>query len=173
MDRLEFSVWFFVLFLCVFIDFSRFSLVFIFIFSDTCRLFSIYVVHFCIYAYHFWIHVPHFLITCQPMKMVRDDLMLFDVPRANRSIHDRQCWWSSNVGWVKINVDGVINNAARSAGGGGVARSYLSFLGAWSKPFFGVTSHYHRSYGPPRGRHFDATQWFLSCVDGSGLFRGC
>ena len=43
------------------------------------------------------------------------------------------------MGWVKINTDGAISNEACKGGGGGVARSHLAFMGAWSKPFDGVT----------------------------------
>ena len=47
-------------------------------------------------------------------------------------------WCPPDVGWIKINTDGATNIEASCAGGGGVARSHLSFKGAWSKPFPGV-----------------------------------
>ena len=40
---------------------------------------------------------------------------------------------------MKINTDGAIDMDAQNGGGGGVARSHLSFMGAWSKPFPGVS----------------------------------
>jgi ribonuclease HI len=43
------------------------------------------------------------------------------------------------VGWIKINTDGAINAGNSRGGGGGVARSHISFVGAWSKPLGGVT----------------------------------
>jgi hypothetical protein len=40
---------------------------------------------------------------------------------------------------VKINTDAGISLEDRKGGGGGVARSHNAFLGAWSKPYDGVT----------------------------------
>jgi hypothetical protein len=74
----------------------------------------------------------------QAVKSVRDDLIMLDVPKPPRGVSGAQ-WRPPDVGWIKINKDGAINNEARCAGGGGIARSHLSFMGAWSKPFPGVT----------------------------------
>ena len=43
------------------------------------------------------------------------------------------------MGWVTINTYGAINSDAMKGGSGGVARSHLAFLAAWSKPLPGVT----------------------------------
>ena len=40
---------------------------------------------------------------------------------------------------IKINTDASINSADSMAGIGGVARSASAFLGAWCKPYLGVT----------------------------------
>ena len=39
----------------------------------------------------------------------------------------------------QINTDGALDTQLRVGGVGGVARSHLSFMGAWSKPIPGVT----------------------------------
>ena len=63
---------------------------------------------------------------------------MIDIPKPTSGVAGAQ-WRTPGVGWIKINTDGAINNEARCAGGGGIARSHLSFMGAWSKPFPGVT----------------------------------
>jgi hypothetical protein len=40
---------------------------------------------------------------------------------------------------VKINTDAGLSFDARKGGAGGVARTASTFLGAWSKPYFGET----------------------------------
>ena len=50
-----------------------------------------------------------------------------------------QAWRPPDTGWIKINTDGALSSDTRTGGAGGVARSHLCFLGAWSKPLYGVT----------------------------------
>jgi ribonuclease HI len=40
---------------------------------------------------------------------------------------------------MKINTDGGLLMDARRGGAGGVARSHSAYLGAWSKPYEGIT----------------------------------
>jgi hypothetical protein len=76
------------------------------------------------------------------------------------------------VGWIKINTDGAINAGNSRGGGGGVARSHISFLGAWSKPLGGVTD--------PLVAEVLAFRWSDLCKasrvfthgDGNGQLRG-
>ena len=65
-------------------------------------------------------------------------LLLLEFPKPVRGVLGLQ-WRPPDAGWIKINTDGAINTEASCAGGGGVARSHLSFMGAWSKSFPGVS----------------------------------
>jgi hypothetical protein len=40
---------------------------------------------------------------------------------------------------VKINTDGVLSLVTHKGGAGGVAMSHSSYLGAWSKPYDGIS----------------------------------
>ena len=44
-----------------------------------------------------------------------------------------------DAGWITINTDGSVFPDALAGGAGGVARSHLSFIGAWCKPLNGVS----------------------------------
>jgi hypothetical protein len=48
-------------------------------------------------------------------------------------------WRPPDDGWVKINTDAGIAFDALKAGAGGIARNTSGFIGAWSKPYPGVT----------------------------------
>ena len=48
-------------------------------------------------------------------------------------------WRPPEAGLVKINTDGALNFPDGRGGAGGVARSPSTFLGAWCKPFIGVS----------------------------------
>ena len=73
------------------------------------------------------------------LKKIREELQLIDYQEGNPKTLLGQCWRPPDPGWIKINTDGAINAEEHKGGGGGVARSHLSFLGAWSKPMMGVT----------------------------------
>uniref|UniRef100_A0A453C674 RNase H type-1 domain-containing protein n=2 Tax=Aegilops tauschii subsp. strangulata TaxID=200361 RepID=A0A453C674_AEGTS len=49
-------------------------------------------------------------------------------------------WRSPDAGVVKITTDGALNLVEGRGGAGGVARSSTAFLGAWSKPYLGVST---------------------------------
>ena len=48
-------------------------------------------------------------------------------------------WTPPDEDVVKINTDGGLSFDARRGGAGGVARSRYAYLGAWSKPYNGLT----------------------------------
>jgi hypothetical protein len=49
-------------------------------------------------------------------------------------------WRPPNEGWIKINIDACMSLEDRKSRAGGVARDPSSFIGAWSKPYSGVTN---------------------------------
>jgi hypothetical protein len=73
------------------------------------------------------------------MKMIRDALALLDIPRQHAAILPGHGWRPPDDDWVKINTDADISLDARMGGAGGIARSPSGFIGAWSKPYPGVT----------------------------------
>ena len=74
------------------------------------------------------------------VRKVREDLLLLELPLVQRRVMAGQCWRPPDPGWITINTDGAIDFENRTGGGGGgVVRSHFSFMGAWSKPFPGVT----------------------------------
>jgi hypothetical protein len=48
-------------------------------------------------------------------------------------------WQHPDDSWIKINTDIGIAFDALKAGVGGIARNTFCFIGAWSKPYPGVT----------------------------------
>lgn len=79
-----------------------------------------------------WTHDEKGYDLVQAIKLARDDLALLELPKDQHNIPAGQCWRPQGPGWVKINTDGVIDAHAQLGGGGCFARSYLSFLDAWS-----------------------------------------
>ena len=75
----------------------------------------------------------------QTAKWVQEMLALIDIPSVKASSEVGHCWRPPEAGWVKINVDGALDPIKLNGGGGGVARSHVAFLGAWSKPFVGIS----------------------------------
>jgi hypothetical protein len=49
-----------------------------------------------------------------------------------------QKWRSTDQGWIKINIDGAIDGLEMKGEEAGLLVP-TSFLGAWSKPYMGVT----------------------------------
>ena len=86
-----------------------------------------------------WVHDQDCFEPGQVLQKVREDLSLLELPRVSSINTVGQCWRPPDPGWIKINTDGALDPGTRNGGGGGVARSHNSFLGAWCKPFDGVT----------------------------------
>jgi hypothetical protein len=73
------------------------------------------------------------------MQMTRDMLALLDVPMMHARILPGHGWKPPDDGWVKINTDAGISFDARKGGAGGVVRDAAGFIGAWSKPYPGIS----------------------------------
>ena len=86
-----------------------------------------------------WTHDQDRLDPVLMIKKIREDLSLLEFPRGTSSATVEQCWRPPDPGWIKINTDGAVDSDTQTGGGGGVARSHTTFLGAWFKPFAGVT----------------------------------
>lgn len=105
--------------------------------TDRCKIISI--MHAIWSSRNRWTHDEDGYNPIQAIKRARDDLALLDIPRDRPNIAAAHGWRPPEPGWVKINTDGSIDDLMQVGGGGGVARSHLSVLGAWSKPLPGVT----------------------------------
>jgi hypothetical protein len=86
------------------------------------------------------VHDKGSLDPANSMRMVRDALALLDIPLQHAKILLGHGWRPPGVGWVKINTDAGIASEARKGGAGGIARDHAGFIGAWSKPYPGVTN---------------------------------
>ena len=73
------------------------------------------------------------------VRRTREALSLLEVPRQLAMIMSGHGWRPPEEGFVTINTDAAIKREDGKGGAGGVARSSCSFLGAWSKPYPGVT----------------------------------
>jgi hypothetical protein len=73
------------------------------------------------------------------MKMTRDMLALLEVPLIQAKVLPGHGWRPPEDDCVKINTDACISFDAFKGGAGGVARFPNGFIGAWSKPYPGVT----------------------------------
>jgi hypothetical protein len=71
------------------------------------------------------------------MKMTRQLLVLLDIPLQHAKILLGHGWRLPNSGWVKINTDASISLEVLKGGAGGIARSSVSFIDAWSRPYPG------------------------------------
>ena len=71
--------------------------------------------------------------------MAREALAILDVPKKYTAILPGHGWRPPDEGVVKINTDGGLSLDARRGGAGGVARSHSEYLGAWSKPYEGIS----------------------------------
>ena len=81
-------------------------------------------------------------------------------------------------GWIKINTDGALDTQLQVGGAGGVARSHLSFIGAWSKPIAGVTDPFNDEtlalregviFAQPRG--FSHVVMEVDCLEVANLWN--
>jgi hypothetical protein len=75
----------------------------------------------------------------QSMKRTKETLAMLELPRQYARILPGYGWRSPDDGWVKINTDAGIAFDALKARAGGIARNTSGFIGAWSKPYPGVT----------------------------------
>jgi hypothetical protein len=62
-----------------------------------------------------------------------------ELPRNHARILPGHGWRPPEEGWVKINTDAGISSDTAMSGAGGIARTKTDFIGAWSKPYQGVT----------------------------------
>jgi hypothetical protein len=75
----------------------------------------------------------------QSMKLTRDALALLELPRQFPNTLLGFGWKPPDDDWIKINTDAGISFDTRMGGAGGIARSPIGFIGAWSKPYPGIT----------------------------------
>jgi hypothetical protein len=74
------------------------------------------------------------------LKSVRESLVLLDIPVQHAKILPGHGWRLPEVGWVKIHTDAGISSEELKGGAGGIARDQSGFIGAWCKPYPGVTN---------------------------------
>jgi hypothetical protein len=75
----------------------------------------------------------------QSMKLTRDALAILELPRQHANTLPGFGWEPPDEDWIKINTDVGISFDTRMGGAGGIARSPTGFIGAWSKPYLGIT----------------------------------
>jgi hypothetical protein len=71
--------------------------------------------------------------------MIKEELQMLDYQERSSKTPPGQCWRPPDPRWIKIDTDGTIDIQEMKGGGGGAARSHLSFISALSKPQMGVT----------------------------------
>jgi hypothetical protein len=86
-----------------------------------------------------WTHDHGSYDPVQSLKMAKDTLAVLEIPKKDVTILPGHGWRPPDADIVKINTDGGLPLEARQGGSGGVARTHTTFLGAWSKPYPGVT----------------------------------
>jgi ribonuclease HI len=86
-----------------------------------------------------WTHDRGVYDPVHSVKMAKEALAILEVPKMTANVLPGHGWRPPNEGTVKINTDGGLSLDARRGGAGGVARSHSSYLGAWSKPYEGIT----------------------------------
>jgi hypothetical protein len=75
----------------------------------------------------------------QSLRMAKEALAVIEIPSKLTAVLPGHGWRPPEADVVKINTDAGLSFEARKGGAGGVARTASTFLGAWSKPYFGVT----------------------------------
>ena len=73
------------------------------------------------------------------VRRTREDLALLELPKQHSIVLPGYGWQPPDGNIIKISTDASINSADGIAGIGGVARSCSAFLGAWCKPYMGVS----------------------------------
>jgi hypothetical protein len=71
--------------------------------------------------------------------MAEEALEILEVPKKLAAVLLGHGWRPPEEDVVKINTDGVLSLVTRKGGAGGVAISHSSYLGAWSKPYDGIS----------------------------------
>jgi hypothetical protein len=71
--------------------------------------------------------------------MAQEALVVLEVPKRYAAILPGHGWQPPEEDVIKINTDGGMSMDTRRGGAGGVARSHSAYLGAWSKPYEGIT----------------------------------
>jgi hypothetical protein len=86
-----------------------------------------------------WTHDNGAYDPVHSIKMAKEALAVLEIPKSVKVMLPGYGWRPPDSDVVKINTDAGISLEDRKGGGGGVARSHNAFLGAWSKPYDGVT----------------------------------
>jgi hypothetical protein len=71
--------------------------------------------------------------------MAKEALAVLEILKKITAALPGHGWRPPEENLIKINTDGGLSLEARKGGAGGVARTTTAFLGAWSKPYEGVT----------------------------------
>jgi ribonuclease HI len=86
-----------------------------------------------------WTHDRGAYDPIQALKMVKEALTILNLPKGDTRLLPGHGWRPPEADTVKINTDGGIAIHTRTGGAGGVARARDVYLGAWSKPYPGIT----------------------------------
>ena len=73
------------------------------------------------------------------IRATKEAIALLHLPRRDVMILPGFGWRPPDEGVVKITTDGALNFADGRGGAGGVARSSSALLGAWCKPYLGIS----------------------------------
>jgi hypothetical protein len=71
--------------------------------------------------------------------MAKEALAVLQIPKKIALSLPGHGWRPPDGNAIKINTDGGLSCETRRGGVGGVARSSSSYLGAWSKPYQGIS----------------------------------
>jgi hypothetical protein len=71
--------------------------------------------------------------------MAKDALAVLGLPKKMTGVLPGHGWWPPEDDHIKINTDGGLDLEAQKGGAGGVVRTRSTCLGAWSKPYTGVS----------------------------------
>jgi hypothetical protein len=86
-----------------------------------------------------WTHDKVFFDPVQALKMAKEALAVLGLPKKMSGVLPGNGWWPPEDDHIKINTDGGLDLEAQKGGAGGVVRTRSTCLGAWSKPYPGVT----------------------------------
>jgi hypothetical protein len=71
--------------------------------------------------------------------MAKEPLAILEFPKKMAAMLPGHGWQPLDIDVMKINTDGGMSLEAPNGGCSGVSRTNSTFLGAWRKPFLGVT----------------------------------
>jgi hypothetical protein len=86
-----------------------------------------------------WTHDRGGFNPVQSLKLAKEALAVLALPKKMTAILPGHGWRPPELNVVKINTDGGLSLDAHKGGAGGIARTSSAFLGAWSKPYEGIT----------------------------------